>query len=358
MKKEQAAVKRVLLGVLFLFAVSSLGARELWLSLGSGVGILPGNFSTISLLNVDGTLGLGIHRMFNTPLRSDLEITYAGYLPTEESGELLQGMHGIQGVFLASYRLQLGKSFALTPRAGAGLQLLLISGAESQTGENTNRTGTQLLVQGGLAADFLLSDDWTLGLEGDYRLLAEAEGMHHGAVFKLVLNRKITDFSPKPDTPKPEKLRSEQAGTETAPEPVRRVDLSSLQGIDNIRAFQSGKRVTIILKDSFPPYEAALTERTEQQLHLIGEIFTDIDVRSAGFFGYVADVQEDEAELDKELSASRAKAVRDWLAAEGYLQQVEQTKAEGRSSNNPIADNSTAEGRAQNRRVEIIINLK
>mgnify|MGYP006301004735 FL=1 len=95
MKKEQAAVKRVLMGVIFLFAVSSLGARELWLSLGSGVGILPGNFSTISLLNVDGTLGVGIHRMFNTHLRSDLEITYAGYLPTEESAELPEGMPGI-----------------------------------------------------------------------------------------------------------------------------------------------------------------------------------------------------------------------------------------------------------------------
>ena len=355
MKKKRAAVKRVLMIAIFLLVLSPLGARELWLSLGSGVGLLPGNFSTISLLNIDGTLGLGIHRMFNTPLRSDLEITYAGYLTTEESAELLQGMHGIQGVFLASYRLQLGKVFALTPRAGGGLQLLLISGAESQNGENTDRTGTQLLVQGGLAADFLLSRDWALGLEGDYRLLLEAEGMHHGAVFKLVLNRKIADFTPKPE---PKKLQTEQAGTETEFETVQRVDLSSLRGIENIRAFQSGKQVTIIIKDSFPPYEAALTKRTKQQLGLIGEIFMDIDVRSAGFFGYVADVQEDEAELDKELSVSRAKAVRDWLAAEGYLQHVEQTKAEGRSSSNPIADNSTAEGRALNRRVEIIINLK
>ncbi len=52
------------------------------------------------------------------------------------------------------------------------------------------------------------------------------------------------------------------------------------------------------------------------------------------------------------LSEARARAVRDWLIAAGVP--AEQLSAQGFSFDRPVADNSTDEGRAQNRRVELV----
>ncbi|SFC46217.1 Outer membrane protein OmpA [Parapedobacter composti] len=53
------------------------------------------------------------------------------------------------------------------------------------------------------------------------------------------------------------------------------------------------------------------------------------------------------------LSERRAKAVRDYAVSQGLA--ARRIKTEGRSFHEPIADNSTEAGRAQNRRVEIVI---
>ncbi|OJH42553.1 OmpA family protein [Cystobacter ferrugineus] len=59
------------------------------------------------------------------------------------------------------------------------------------------------------------------------------------------------------------------------------------------------------------------------------------------------------AELNEELSYLRAEAVRDYLVARGV--DPERIRTEGRGKDQPIASNATAEGRANNRRVEIIL---
>ncbi|MFC3198414.1 OmpA family protein [Parapedobacter deserti] len=53
------------------------------------------------------------------------------------------------------------------------------------------------------------------------------------------------------------------------------------------------------------------------------------------------------------LSERRAKTVRDYAVSQGLASR--RIKTEGRSFHEPIADNSTESGRAQNRRVEIVI---
>lgn len=67
--------------------------------------------------------------------------------------------------------------------------------------------------------------------------------------------------------------------------------------------------------------------------------------------GYTDSVGSDTA--NEELSLRRAQAVRDYLVTRGVP--AEQIQAAGRGEANPIADNTTAEGRANNRRVEIVI---
>jgi outer membrane protein OmpA-like peptidoglycan-associated protein len=53
------------------------------------------------------------------------------------------------------------------------------------------------------------------------------------------------------------------------------------------------------------------------------------------------------------LSLRRAEAVRDFLIAEGVP--AESMRAEGMGAKRPLAPNATADGRAQNRRIEIVI---
>ena len=59
------------------------------------------------------------------------------------------------------------------------------------------------------------------------------------------------------------------------------------------------------------------------------------------------------ANLNQALSQRRAEAVRDALAEEGV--DPGRLSAEGRGEDQPVADNGSAEGRARNRRVEIVI---
>jgi outer membrane protein OmpA-like peptidoglycan-associated protein len=64
------------------------------------------------------------------------------------------------------------------------------------------------------------------------------------------------------------------------------------------------------------------------------------------------DAQGSEA-FNLDLSTKRAQAVRDYLASHGVAQ--DRIRAEGLGFSRPIADNKTAEGRANNRRVEIVV---
>ncbi|MDP9033449.1 MAG: OmpA family protein [Myxococcota bacterium] len=57
-----------------------------------------------------------------------------------------------------------------------------------------------------------------------------------------------------------------------------------------------------------------------------------------------------------ELSVKRATAVRDYLVSKGIPQDL--VTAQGKGPDNPISDNSSVEGRAANRRVEIVVQPK
>ncbi len=58
--------------------------------------------------------------------------------------------------------------------------------------------------------------------------------------------------------------------------------------------------------------------------------------------------------LNLDLSTRRAQTVRDYLTSHGVA--ADRIRAEGLGFSRPLADNKTAEGRANNRRVEIVVN--
>jgi outer membrane protein OmpA-like peptidoglycan-associated protein len=68
--------------------------------------------------------------------------------------------------------------------------------------------------------------------------------------------------------------------------------------------------------------------------------------------GYTDSVGSDE--LNQKLSENRANAVMQFLVSQGVSQ--DNITAKGFGKNDPVADNSTAQGRSQNRRVNLVVS--
>jgi flagellar motor protein MotB len=78
------------------------------------------------------------------------------------------------------------------------------------------------------------------------------------------------------------------------------------------------------------------------------------DEQPIDVIGYTDNVGTRSNNLD--LSMKRAGSVRDYLVAKGIPQDL--VRAEGRGPDNTIADNGSVEGRASNRRVELVVEPK
>jgi OOP family OmpA-OmpF porin len=87
------------------------------------------------------------------------------------------------------------------------------------------------------------------------------------------------------------------------------------------------------------------------QQSLLAEVATmkDVTWHTVSADGYADSVGG--AGYNQRLSARRAKSVRAFLLAKGLDPQM--VEAQGKGAVDPVADNATAEGRAQNRRTEV-----
>ncbi len=102
----------------------------------------------------------------------------------------------------------------------------------------------------------------------------------------------------------------------------------------------------------FPPNSAILLPEEKEKLRKIGEILKKYPDRDIVITGHTARIgTEESCQL---LSEERARAVGNFLLSIG-AKKANQMVFRGMGSRVPIADNSTPEGRAKNRRVEITI---
>jgi OOP family OmpA-OmpF porin len=102
--------------------------------------------------------------------------------------------------------------------------------------------------------------------------------------------------------------------------------------------------------------KAVLKEEGKVALHELGDAIkargarvVDIDI-----IGHTDSIGS--AEYNMGLSVRRAEAVRDYIVSEGIDANIIDVSGEG--ENNPIASNDTAEGRAENRRVDINVGIE
>ncbi len=125
------------------------------------------------------------------------------------------------------------------------------------------------------------------------------------------------------------------------------------QGIEDASVAVADEGITITLENiAFPPDSARLLSAEKQKLDLIGEILTRFPDRDILIVGHTARVgSEESCQL---LSEQRAKAVGDYLLSID-VRDENQMVFSGRGSRQPLADNSSEEGRQKNRRVQITI---
>ncbi|RLB81109.1 MAG: hypothetical protein DRH15_06975 [Deltaproteobacteria bacterium] len=113
-----------------------------------------------------------------------------------------------------------------------------------------------------------------------------------------------------------------------------------------------GTKLTIPEKVLFGFNEFFLKPEAKKALDLVAQILNQKSGKKILIVGYTDNVGSDQYNL--RLSLQRAQSVADYLIYVGGVNK-QRIKIEGKGKADPVADNSTEEGRAKNRRVEITI---
>lgn len=133
------------------------------------------------------------------------------------------------------------------------------------------------------------------------------------------------------------KQAMEQATQGTGVEVSRTADNQLKLNIPNDISFDvNSYAIKPPLRGVLDPFAASLRDDPQARILIVGH--TDSSGSDA---------------INNPLSVERAQSVRDYLAARGVP--VSRVETAGRGKNEPVADNATEAGRAQNRRVEIFL---
>lgn len=146
-------------------------------------------------------------------------------------------------------------------------------------------------------------------------------------------------------------LQSEQQARAAAETKAKQA-MESLVAIASIKQGPQGATViTLPGGVLFETGKAELLPTARERLNQVAEALKQSDGRKVEVVGYTDNVGNDEKNRD--LSRRRAEAVKAYLVTQQVPADL--LTAKGQGKDNPIADNTNAEGRAMNRRVELVI---
>ncbi len=179
-----------------------------------------------------------------------------------------------------------------------------------------------------------------------------------GQEFLFMINRILAmTESGLPGTAPAAVRQSEEEAEEVQAEQQKLADEINIQletqRISDTRASVTTEGVTISLTDiQFLADSAELTEPEKEKIREIAQILWAVPERHLLVAGHTALAGTSSGQ--QQVSLDRAQAVADYLVWLG-VRSRDEIQVEGRGSERPIADNTTEEGMALNRRVEIII---
>jgi outer membrane protein OmpA-like peptidoglycan-associated protein len=127
---------------------------------------------------------------------------------------------------------------------------------------------------------------------------------------------------------------------------------ADLARLGSVRQEARGIVMTLSGGVLFVSAKSDLLPSAQQKLNDIADALTKTDPDSKIIVEGFTDSQGSAAS-NQTLSQARAQSVRDYLVAHGVAS--DRVTAQGFGPGNPVADNTSAEGRANNRRVEIVI---
>jgi len=128
--------------------------------------------------------------------------------------------------------------------------------------------------------------------------------------------------------------------------------MASLSKIAQVKEEQRGVVITLDGQVLFVTGKAELLPIARDRLNQVAKSLKELDDdKLVSVEGFTDSRGADDMNL--KLSQDRANAVKDYLVSQGV--KPEKLRAVGRGEGNPVASNDTPEGRANNRRVEIVI---
>lgn len=127
--------------------------------------------------------------------------------------------------------------------------------------------------------------------------------------------------------------------------------MAELAAIAAIREEARGSVVTLSGGVLFRSAEATLMSSALAKLDQVAKALLSVRERNIIVEGHTD--SQGSREYNQGLSQRRANAVRDYLVQRGYP--ADRIRTSGKGEDNPIANNASPEGRANNRRVEIVI---
>jgi outer membrane protein OmpA-like peptidoglycan-associated protein len=123
--------------------------------------------------------------------------------------------------------------------------------------------------------------------------------------------------------------------------------------LEILQAKPTDRGLVLTLGDTlFATGKSELKSGASANLDRITAFMTEYPKRTAAIEGFTDSMGSDD--MNQSLSERRANAVKNYLVAQGVSSA--RLSASGRGENSPIADNESAAGRQQNRRVEVVIN--
>jgi len=128
--------------------------------------------------------------------------------------------------------------------------------------------------------------------------------------------------------------------------------MASLSKIAQVKEEQRGVVITLDGQVLFVTGKAELLPIARDRLNQVAKSLKELDDdKLVSIEGFTDSRGPDDMNL--KLSQDRANAVKDYLVSQGV--KPEKIRALGRGEANPVASNDTPEGRANNRRVEIVV---
>jgi outer membrane protein OmpA-like peptidoglycan-associated protein len=151
----------------------------------------------------------------------------------------------------------------------------------------------------------------------------------------------------------PERNGPEVADTaRTQPERIPNPALASLRELGAVKEEKRGVVITLSGAQLFPAGKADLLPLAKEKLLQIVQALKEQGSPTLRIEGHSD--SKGSADENRKLSFARAQRVKEYLAKEGL--RYNKIYAVGHGPDRPVADNATPEGRANNRRVEIVVS--